>query len=629
MSSMLSTGISGLRAFQTALDTTSHNISNSATPGFSRQSVTLTESPPQFTGGGWIGLGVDTKTVTRAYSDLVAAQVRSSSSAKSQWDSYSSMADEINNMLGDSTTGISNSLQSFFNAFQSVANSPASSSERQVLLSQAQTLVNQLQSYGTRLNDLDKQVNGQLNSEATTISGLAQSIADLNTQIVAVSGRGGDPPNDMLDQRDALIDQLSTHINVSTVKQADGSVNVFVGTGQSLVVGTVASKLVATPSTFDVSRSNLSLQIGGSTTDVTVALTGGTTGGLLSFRSQALDPAKNALGQVAVTLSKMVNDQQNAGMDLRGALGANMFAVGNVDALASSANAGNAVPSVTRADVSAMTAKNYILSYDGSAWALRDEASGASISMTGAGTVGSPFIADGLSISLSGTPAAGDRYLIRPTSAAVAGMKVTLTDPNGVAAAAPIIAAPNTANTGTAQITQGVVVNAANAQLRSTVNIQFLSPTTYTTDGGVTTNTYTSGQPISLNGWQVVISGTPATGDRFSVKDNAGGTGDNRNASLLGNLLNKGYLSAGKTSVNDLVGQWVADIGVKTNQAQANLSIQSALYEDNLSAQQSVSGVNLDEEAANILRYQQAYAAAAQVIKASSELFDTLIAAFR
>jgi flagellar hook-associated protein 1 len=426
-----------------------------------------------------------------------------------------------------------------------------------------------------------------------------------------------------------LIDQLSTHVNLSAIKQTDGAVNVFIGTGQALVVGNTAATLTASTDPYNVSRTSLSLRSSGSNTDVTAALTGGAVGGLLSFRAQVLDPAQSSLGQVAVTLTDLVNSQQQAGMDLRGAAGTDMFAVGGVDVLANSANTGTATPAVTRSDVSALTGSNYLLTKTAGGWALKDAVTSASVTMTGAGTVASPFVADGLSIVVSGTATTGDRFLIKPTSAAVANMSVKLTDPSSVAAAVPIIAAASTTNTGKATITSGVVVNAANAQLRTAVTIKFLSPTTYTTDGGVTSNTYTSGQAISLNGWQVNISGTPATGDTFTVKDNSAGTGDNRNALLLANLLNKDYVSGGTRSVNDLVGSWVADIGVKTNQAQTSLSIQSALHDDNISAQQSVSGVNLDEEAANLVRYQQAYAAAAQVIAASNKLFDSLLQAMR
>lgn len=629
MSSMLTTGVSGLAAFQAALDTTGHNISNSATPGYSRQSVNLTSKAPQYSGSGWVGSGVSIAGVNRSYNDLIAGQVRSSSSGKSQWDIYSSFADQINNLFGDATTGLSVSLQDFFDAYQSVANSPASSSERQVLISEAQSLASQLQAYGTRLNELDEQVNSQLENEADTISGLSQSIAQMNAQITAAMGNGGDAPNDMLDQRDALIDELATHVSVSTLKQSDGSVSVFIGNGQPLVVGTSAAELVAVTDAYDVSRNGLALKSSTGTVEITDSLTGGAVGGLLEFRSEVLDPAKNALGQVTVAVTTLVNEQQNKGMDMYGDLGADMFAIGGVEVLEHRNNGGSASLSVARTDVSALTDKNYILTNTSGGWVLKDEASGATVTMTGSGTSGSPFVVDGLEIVVSGSANTGDSFLIRPTSAAVGSMSVTLTDPSGIAAAAPIVASADSGNTGNGTITKGIVVDPTDSDLRSTVTIEFTSATEYSTDGGTTTQTYTSGSPIQVNGWEVTISGTPAVGDTFTVQDNTNGTGDNRNALLLGNLLETNFLSGGTASINDVVGSWVADIGVKTNQAQSNLDIQSALYDDNVSAQQSVSGVNLDEEAANLVRYQQAYAAAAQVIATANELFDTLLTAVR
>lgn len=629
MTSMLSTGVSGLLAFQTALDTTSHNISNSTTQGYSRQSADLVTAPPQYSSAGWLGTGVSVATVQRAYSDLVATQVRSSSSSMNQLDVYSSMADQINNLFGDSTTGLPASLQDFVSAFQSVANSPASSSERQVLLSQAQTLVSQLKAYNGRLSELDSQVNSQLDSEAQTITGLASSIAQLNQQIAAASAQSTSPPNDMLDQRDNLLDQLATHVNLNAVKQPDGTVNVFIGSGQALVVGTTAASVVTQADPYDPTRQGLALKNGSTAVDITDRLSGGTIGGLLSFRSELLDPAKNALGRIAVAVSDAVNTQQNAGMDLYGSLGSDMFAVGAVQVLPNGSNAGTGTATVTRSDVSALTTGDYLLTKTSSGWSLQRTDTGQAITLTGSGTNASPFVADGLSIVVGGTASTGDRFLIRPTSGAVEAMNVTLTDPSGIAAAAPIIASVSSSNTGNATITQGKVLDASNASLRNTVTIQFTSPTAYTTDGGVTTATYTSGSPISVNGWEVNISGTPATGDTFTVQDNAGGTGDNRNALLLANLLDTKSLVGGTTSINSIVGQWVADIGVKTNQSQTNLATQSNLYNDNISAQQSVSGVNLDEEAANLVRYQQAYSAAAQVIATANALFDSLMGAVR
>lgn len=629
MSYMLSTGVSGLRAFQTALDTTSHNIANASTPGYSRQRVDLSTATPQFSGSGWIGTGVDVESVSRSYDDLVATQVRSSSSSKSQWDVYSGYADDINNLFGDSATGLSVTLQDFFNAFQSVANAPDSTSERQVLIAEAQTLVSQLQSYGQRLDELETQVNTQLRDEATAITGLAQNIADLNAKITAATGNGGAPPNDLLDQRDALLDELATHVNVSTFKQDDGAVNVFIGNGQPLVIGKIPSEVVAVDDPYDASRNGLAVQTGAGVTDVTASLSGGTVGGLLEFRSELLDAAKNSLGKVAVTVSATVNAQQNAGMDLYGALGADLFTVGGAEALANANNAGTAALTVSRAEAGEITGSNYVLSRTAGGWSLQDQTTGAAVTLSGSGTALDPFTAEGLSIVVSGTAVDGDRFLIRPTSTAVDEMTVALTDPRGIAAAAPIVAAASSANTGSASITQGVVVDAADTALRDPVTIEFLSATTYTTDGGTTVNAYASGSPITLNGWEVTVSGAPAAGDTFTVQDNSDGTGDNRNALLMANLLNANSLAGGAESINDVVDTWVTDIGVKSNQAQSNLDIHTALYDDNVAAQQSVSGVNLDEEAANLVRYQQAYSAAAQVIAIANQLFDSLLSAVR
>ncbi len=630
MSNMLTTGVSGLLSMQTALDTTSHNIANAATVGYNRQGVVLAEAQPEFSGGSWIGNGVNVATIRRFFDDLVSVQVRTASSAQSQWDVYASLADQVNNLFGDSTTGLSSALQGLADAFQSVANSPSSSSERQVLLSKAQSLVNQLQSYGARLDQLDTQVNSQMDSEARMISQLADSIASINAQIAAVSTRGGDQPNDLLDRRDRFLDELSTHVSISTVKQDDGQVSVFVGSGQSLVLGAVAADIAAVADAYDPTQKTLVIRAAaGTPVDISRTITGGTLGGLMDFRAELLNPAINNLGQIAVATATVINDQQHAGLDLYGVLGADLFAVGAVGVRHNANNTGTAGVSVTRGDVAALTNSDYLMARTGSGWSLQNTQTGQVVVMTGSGTVASPFVADGLSIVVSGTAVTGDRFLIQPTRSAVADMSVALRDPRNIAAAAPIITAANTGNTGSALITQGEVTDATNINLQTAVTIRFLSPTTYTTDGGATTNAYTSGQSIALNGWSVNITGIPATGDQFTVRSNSSGTGDNRNALLLANVLNRPYLDNGATSVNSIVGMWVADLGVRSNQAQANLSTQSAVYEDAFNAQQSVSGVNLDEEAAELIRYQQAYAAMTKVITSSNEMFDALMQAFR
>ena len=628
MADLMNVGVSGLLAFQRALSTTSHNIANVSTPGYSRQIAELMTRQADVSGSGYIGNGVDVSTVTRSYNDFIASQVRSSSSSLSYFTSMSTQANRINNLLGDSTTGLTASLQSFINSVQGVANTPTSIPARQTLLSQAQTLTQRLQSFDDNLQSFDKQVNNQIDSEAATISQLAQNIAQLNQQIVSARGQsGGQPPNDLLDQRDRLVDELSTHLNVSTVQQSDGSLNVFVGSGQNLVVGASATKLVAGQDAFDATRKTLVLQSATGATDVTASLTGGSLGGTLDFRTQILDPARNSIGRLAVALADVMNEQHGKGMDLEGNLGGDFFSVGGVDVRENSGNTGLGTVAATRSDLSKLTAYDYVLKSTGTGWALTRADTGAAVPMTGTGTATDPFVADGLSIVVGGTAATGDIFLIQPTRTAASSMEVVIDDPEKIAIASPIVAAATAANKGAAKIGGTEVLDASDANLRTDATITFTDATHYTISGSATVYNYASGSNIDANGWRVKITGVPAAGDSFTVKSNANGTGDNSNALKLADVLNQPVLNGGTTSLNAAAGQFISSVGVATNQAKSSAAAQEVVYDDSIAAQQSVSGVNLDEEAAKLLQYQQAYQAAAQIIKIAQSLFDTLISA--
>jgi flagellar hook-associated protein 1 FlgK len=628
MADILNTSVSGLLAFQHALDTTSQNVANVATPGYSRQQVQFTELTPQPTANGWIGSGVQIGTITRSYDEALAQQVRSSQSSYSSFNTFSTQAAQLASLLSDSGTGISATLQNFSNALQGVANSPASTPQRQVLLSQAQSLVQQLQSYDGQLNQYSANVESQIQSGVSQINTLTSGIASLNKQIAAGLAGTGQPPNDLMDQRDHLVDQLSQYVNVNTVVQSDGQMNVYIGSGQAVVLAGTSQQLTTTTDSFDPTRHEISVTNGTSSSDVTSEINGGSLGGQLQLRSQLLDPARNAIGRVSVGLAAVVNQQQAAGMDLSGNLGQAMFAVGAVQTLASQKNTGTGSLSVTRSsNLSALTNDDYVLQNTGSGWQLTDSTTGTAVALQGAGTAANPFTAAGLSIVVNGAPAAGDRYLIKPTAQATAGLSVLLTSPTQIAAAAPIRTAGSSANTGSASISAGTVVDATNPQLRSTTTIQFLSPNSYSVNGGPAV-AYTSGSPITLNGWQMAITGSPAAGDTFTVSNNSGGTGDNRNALAMIDALSSPVLDGGTTSLADAGNNLVSQVGVQTQQAQANSSAQQAVYQDAVNARNNFSGVNLDEEAANLVRYQQAYQAAAQVIQVSNTLFNSLMAAF-
>ena len=629
MSDLLSTGLSGLLAFQRALDTTSHNISNVNTDGFSRQRVEIGTRQATPFGNGFVGSGAAVQTVRRTYDDFVGAQTRTSGSSLESFSAFASRAERVNNVIGDTSTGLTATLQKFVNAFQGVANSPSSVPARQVLLGEANALKDRLQYFDSRLNEFDSEVNSNIRGAVTEINTIAASIAKLNEDISSGLARtGGQPPNDLLDQRDRLLDELSKKVSVTAVKQDAGTVNVFIGSGQPLVLGAAASPLTATPDPFDATRLQIGVKTQGGVLDVSRNISGGSLGGVLQFRDTVLEPARNTLGRVTVALADIVNTQHHEGIDLSGALGGDFFSVGAVQILEGGNNTGNATVDVSRVNVGALTERDYVLQANaGGGFTLQDARTGNAIATTGLGTPASPLAAEGLEIVVSsGTASAGDRFLIRPTRGAISGLDVLVKDPTRVAAAAPIKTAVAVTNTGNATISTGEVVDATNPALRNDVTIQFTSPTTYSINGAGNF-TYTAGGNIDINGARVQISGTPAANDRFTISDNSAGVGDNRNALQLVQTLQRPVLNGGTTSLTDNVGQFVGGVGVATRQAQVSRDAQQLVHQENEATLDSISGVNLDEEAANLLRYQQAYQAAAQLIRISDTLFQTLLGA--
>jgi flagellar hook-associated protein 1 FlgK len=631
MGDMLTTGVSGLLAFQQALDTTSNNISNASTPGYNRELVNFATQESDVYGNGWMGNGVQIADIQRVFDQTVATQVRSATSSYNQLNTFATQAAQIDDLLGSSSAGISTQLQNFSNAVQDVADSPTSTAARQALLSQATTLTSSLQGFDSSLQTLDTEANSSIGSEATTITSLAQSIASINQQIAAVTGQSQQqPPNDLLDQRDQLITELSSHINVTTSTQSDGTENVYIGSGQALVSGDKAATLVATPNAYDPAESDVSLQSDGGSVDVTNNLTGGTLGGILQFRSQMIDPTRNALGQIAVTVANAVNQQNNAGMDQNGNLGGDVFAVGGVGVDPSSANTGDATVTVTRSDPDAITTANYQLSYSSSGWSMIRTDSGASVTLTPTATAGT-YTADGMTISIGAGASAGDSYLIQPTTDAVQGMTVLLTSPSQIAAASAVITTPATSNTGTGTISSGTVIDPS-SYIAGSYTLGFTNggaswQVTDSSGNPVASGTYTSGADIDFDGLQVQVTGAPAVTDTFAISPNSAGSSDNSNSNAMAGLFDQLTLGGGTQSINGTVQQLVTNIGVQTDQAQTGATAQQSVLTDATNTQQSESGVNLDEEAANLVQYQQAYEAAAQVIKTADNLFQSLIAA--
>ena len=632
MSDLLSTSVSGLLAFQKALNVTSNNISNVATPGYSVEQANFTEQPGQAFSNGYIGSGVNVQSVTRAYDELLAGQVRSSQSSYSSFNTYATQAGQVDNMLSDSTTGLTASLQAFVNALQTVANSPSSTAQRQALLSQAQGLAQQMQNYSGQLSTYSAGVESQISGAVTSINTLSAGIAQLNGQIASGLASTGQTPNALMDQRDQMLDQLSQYVSVNTATQADGSMNVYIGTGQPLVIGSTSQALTATPSPYNATQNDIGIVSGGKTADITSEITGGSLGGLLSVRSQVLQPAQNTLGQFSVGLASLVNQAQAAGIDLTGAAGKPMFAVGPVATAASSANTGTSTIAVTRTDLNSLTADDYTLRQTGGAWQLTDNTTNQVVTMTGTGTAADPFKAAGVSIVVGGGAAAnGDSYLIQPTAGASAGLTVLLTSPSQIAAASSIQTTAGAGNTGTGAVSSSAVTDPT-TWVPGTYKISFAAGNQYqVTDSAanvVATGTYSSGTPITFNGESVTLTGAPVAGDSFNVgAASSANVGDNSNAFALIDSLNANKLNGGTTSLSNVANNLVSQVGVQTQQAQSNASAQKAVNASANDTRNNLSGVNLDEEAAKMVQFQQAYSACAQLIQTSNAMFNSLLSA--
>jgi flagellar hook-associated protein 1 len=622
VSSAFGIDISALQAFQQAISVTSNNVANASTPGYDEESIELGESPPQTAGAAPIGSGVEVNGISRAYSESAVSQLNNSQSSLGQLNALQNYTSQIDNLFGTNAAGLTSALQNYYGGWSTVADDPTSTAARQALLGDATALASNITTTSTQLNALNSDVNTRIAADVQQVNSIGASIANLNRQIESSQG-SGQTPNQLLDQRDQLVSNLSQLVGVTTSTDSNGAINVFIGTGQPLVVDSTTSTLSTIPGQFNASQ----LEISSSTSNgnpISNQITSGDLGGLLAARTQAIDPALSQLGQIATVIAQSANTQQGSGLNLNGQLGANLFSVGAPTATGSAANTDNTTATVSIANIGQLTSSNYVLTYSGGAYSLSNAASGASVALTGAGTAANPLRAAGLSIVLSATPAAGDQFLIQPTAQAAGTLSVALTDPSGIAAAGAIATSGADTNTGTGAIGAGSVVNAANPALLNTTTIKFLTPTTYSVNGAGSF-AYTPGGNISLDGWQAAISGAPAAGDVFTVQGNSAGSGDNTNALAAANQQSQGVLSNGTISINGAVSALITDSGSQAAQVNSAQTAQSAVNSQAQTNVQSASGVNLDQEAANLLQWQQAYQASAQALSVANSLFTSLL----
>ena len=642
---IFSVGASGLNAAQAGILTASHNISNASTPGFSRQAIVQGTNIPLLTGAGYQGQGTHVVTTKRIYDDFLGRQVMSAEAGAAEMDSYLAQIKQIDNMLADPAAGLSPALAAFFAGVQDVAAYPSSIPARQSMLSAAQAMAARFQSIDQRMVEIREGTNSQIQSQVTAINTYALQIADINQRIaIAQASNQDQAPNDLLDQRDQMLNDLNKVIRVNKLMQSDGSLNVFIGNGQPLVVGTQSYQLQAVQAPDDPEHITVALVGVGGTPIVLPEsqLTGGSLGGLVGFRNQTLDAAQNSIGRIALTLAQNFNDQHRLGQDLTGALGQNFFSTSVPTVRPSSLNTGTGMPTanINATTIDRLTGSDYRLTFVGGAtpYALTRLSDNQVQSYA---TL--PQTVDGMTIGLgtwtgAGAPVVNDTVLIQPTRSGAGNIAVNFSDARQIAAAAPIRTAAALTNTGTASIGEGTV-NApppTNPALQHTVTITFTSPTTFDVVDVTTATTLASavahvaGADITYNGWTTQITGNSATGDIFTIEANTNGVADNRNAALLGALQTRttmiGSSTSGPTaSYQSAYAQIVSAVGSKANEVAAIGAAQQGLADHATQALQSLSGVNLDEEAARLLQFQQAYQASARILQVSQTLFDTLI----
>ncbi|MDD2700499.1 MAG: flagellar hook-associated protein FlgK [Sideroxydans sp.] len=641
MASVYNIGVSALKVAQAGISVTSHNIANANTPGYSRQEIIQGTQLSQNMGQGYFGAGADVLGVKRLYNDFLGAQVNTAQTSASNLSTQYDLSVQVSNLLGDANGGLSVTLQDFFGAVNTVANSPESLAARQTMIGSAQSLNNRMQTLDGRLTEIRDGLNGQIVNSVSLINSYAKQIASLNDTIVKAQAQSatGQLPNDLLDQRDYLLTQLSMEIGVTSYKQVDGSMDVFIGTGQTLVTGTHVSLLQPVASSTDISTLDLAfVSTAGSVSRIPAnALQGGNLGGYLNFRDTVLDPARNSLGRIAIGIADTFNALHQQGIDLKGGLGGAFFSAGTPQVSAATTNTGNSVVTATISDSGALTTDDYLLQFDGTAYTLFNRTTNTAIQSFTPAALATPQVIAGTGITLqlaAGGVAdvSGDAYVIRPTVAGARDFGLLVTDPSKIAAASPVRSNATISNLGNATIAQPTLAGTLplDANLQQPVTITFTSATTFDVTGtgaglpavGVA---YTPGGNISYNGWTTQITGTPVAGDTFSVVPNTNATTDGTNILKLAQLQTANSLINGTTSYQGAYGQLVSQVGTQTRELEVTSKAQTSILAQVTKSQQSVSGVNLDEEAANLLKYQQAYQAAAKAMAIAQTMFDSLL----
>lgn len=639
--SILNIGTRALQANQVALATAGNNIANANTVGYSRQKVILQTVPGQFTGGGYIGKGVSVETIQRNFDTFLTRQSTLASSTQSADVARADKLKQLESIFSGGTSGLGASINDMLNAFSDVASSPTDLTARTVVLTRVDETAARMRSASQSLDDLQAGVTQELGQKINAINSLAQSIADVNGEIAKTNGLG-QPPNDLLDRRDQLIRELNGYVQTTSIAADDGTVGVFVGGSQALVLGTTVSQVSLIKDDFGDQFSNkLAINRDGTLIPLNEnALGGGEVPGLLRFQNDDLMEGRNLLGRLTMAVSTAMNAQHQLGLDLNGNVGGNIFTPTTFNGLnvlqpvaPATLNGGASNPTLSIADATQFVASDYEMNFSSaSAGSITRRSDGVTTAFDFGTT--NPVIIDGMAITENnlGTAVAGDRFLFKPFATSASNISSVFSTPAALAVASPVAGSMGTTNTGSLQ--QVSVTARTNPPTNVPVTLTFTSSSTYTrSDTGPAVYAYTSGQSIEgtvpattpLSEWSVTLQGIPQANDTFTIqampaayaKLNAG------NATAMMDLRDVAMFDG--AALTDGYAGLMSQIGIRTQSANYAATVSTSIAANLERDRASVSGVNLDEEAANLLQYQQAYQAAAKVIQIAQTIFDTII----
>jgi flagellar hook-associated protein 1 FlgK len=642
--SLLNLGTRALQANQVALQTAGNNISNVNTPGYSRQRVVLESVPGQYTGGGYVGKGVSISTIERTFDQFLTRQSTLASAALASDSTRSDKLKQLEGIFEGGTSGLGASISDMLNAFSDVANAPTDLTARTVVLTRVDETASRMRAASQRLDDLQLGVSQELSQKVTAANSLIEGIAEVNEQIARVQG-SGQPPNDLLDRRDQLIRELNQYIQTTSIPADDGTIGIFVGGSYSVVLGGAVSKLSISPDAYgDPLKSKLAItRAGQAQTLDDNALGGGEIAGLIRFQNSDLTEGRNLLGRLTMAISTSMNDQHRLGIDLDGKVGGdiftpNVFTARNVlePKAPATLNTGGESLLLSINDSTKLAASDYEVNFTGGGNGnITRISDGVVFAFPQTPATTAPILAtiDGLNISYAGlgTPNAGDRFMIKPFSTSASNIASVFSTPRALAVASPVAGTMGTGNVGSLQQVSISARSNPVAPAALGVTLTFTSATTYTrSDQGATVYTYTPGQAIEstvtgppLQDWSVTLQGTPAVNDTFTVNANLFPTLTAGNAKAMLALRDAAMFDG--AALTDGYAGLISQIGIRTQSAGYATNVSQAIATNLERDRSGASGVNLDEEAAKLLQFQQAYQASAKMIQIAQSIFDTLM----